>query len=190
MDVAGIKAAMIVDNYFEEAEFTQPLEALKKAGMDVRVLGTQSLALQAMRHKKPGGTYQADELLDAANADDYDLIILPGGALNADTLRMNETARQWVRKYLHDNRTVAAICHAPWLLVSAQVLMGRTLTSYYTIQDDIRNAGGEWLDQSVVIDKNLITSRKPDDIADFIQAIIDALRSRREEQLNKEVFDE
>lgn len=190
MDVAGSRVAIIVDNYFEEAEFTEPLKAFKDAGMDVHVLGATTTMLQAMEHQKPGGQYQADMLLDEADKNDYDAIVFPGGALNADTLRMNQAARVWVQEFLSAGRPVAAICHAPWLFVSANVLMGRMLTSYFTIQDDIHNAGGDWLDQPVVVDKSLITSRKPADIPDFVDEIIDMLQTKREKQLNKEVYDE
>ena len=190
MDVAGKRIAIIVDNYFEESEFAGPLKICKDKGMEVRVLGATTLDLQAMNHEKAGGTYKADDLLEHERLDSFDALLFPGGALNADTLRMDELARMWVRDALESGKPVAAICHAPWLLVSAGVVMGRTLTSYYTIQDDIRNAGGEWRDQEVVIDNNLITSRKPDDVPTFCQALLDMLQEAHDNQLNKEVFDE
>ena len=109
-------------------------------------------------------------------ADEYDALVLPGGALNADSLRMVEEVQQWARDFLEDDKPVAVICHAPWVLVSADIVDGRRLTGYETIQDDIQNAGGEWVDQPVVIDGSLITSRKPDDLPAFIKALITMLR--------------
>jgi protease I len=107
--------------------------------------------------------------------DEYDALVVPGGVINADHLRMEEKARQWVQKFLKEDKPVAVICHGPWLLVSADCVRDRRLTSYFTLQDDIRNAGGIWLDESVVVDNNLITSRTPDDLPAFNDALTSAL---------------
>jgi len=189
MDIAEKKVAIVIDNYFEEAEFTEPLKALKDAALEVTVIGVSSKDLQSMQHAKLSSEYQADVLLGQADPDDYDALVLPGGAMNADTLRMNQTARDWAKYFLDKGKPVAAICHAPWLLVSAGCVKGRTLTSFWTIQDDIRNAGGTWQDSSVVIDGTLITSRKPDDLPDFCDALLKMLQEQHNEQLNKEVYD-
>jgi protease I len=176
MDITGKSVAILVHNYFEQAEFEEPLSALKNAGALVTVItASEDKKLQGLQHVKMGDTFTADLTLEDATPEDYDAVVLPGGAINADNLRMNETAQAWVRDFLDDERPVAAICHAPWVLVSADVLDGRRLTSFYTIQDDIRNAGGDWVDQKVVIDGSLITSRKPDDLPSFNDALISML---------------
>jgi deglycase len=167
-----LKAAVLVYDLFEQAEFEEPLQALKNAGIEVTVISASQKNLQAMRHNKPSDTFQADLLLDDARFGDYDALILPGGALNADRLRMDKKARLWVSECIDQGKLIAAICHAPWLLVSADAVEERRLTSYYTLQDDIRNAGGEWVDLPVVIDGNIITSRMPDDLEQFDEAII------------------
>ena len=173
-DVSGKKVAMLVDNYFEQAEFTGPKEAIENAGATVVVVSPHN-ELQGLNHVDKGDTFQRNVSLDEANPDDYEALVLPGGAINADNLRMNETARDWVRKYMDAGKPVAAICHAPWALVSADCVRGRRLTSFETIQDDIRNAGGDWVDEQVVVDGNLVTSRKPDDIPAFNDAILEKL---------------
>lgn len=190
MDIAEKKVAILVDNYFEEAEFTEPLKALKNAAVEVAVVGASSKTLQSMQHAKLSATYQADILLEDADAEDYDGLVLPGGAMNADTLRMNEAAREWVRRFLDQGKPLAVICHAPWVLVSAGCIKGRDVTSFWTVQDDIRNGGGNWQDAPVVIDGTLITSRKPDDLPDFCNALLEMLQTQHDDQLDKEVYDE
>jgi protease I len=171
MHSTDAKVAILVDNYFEQAEFEHPLERLKADGSQVAVIGTKTKDLQAMHHAELGGAFMADVLIDNVSADDFDVLLLPGGVMNADKLRMNTSARAWVAQFMDQGKLVAAICHAPWLLISADLVEGRRLTSYYTLQDDVRNAGGEWIDQPVVIDNDLITSRHPDDIPLFMDAI-------------------
>jgi len=175
MEVAGKKVAILVHNYFEQSEFEQPLRALKEAGVGVTVITTDDAPLYGMRHAKMGSKFLADLHLDHAQASDYDGLVLPGGVINADTLRMIPQAQQFAISFLDEGKVLAAICHVPWLLVSADAVEGQRLTSYYTLQDDIRNAGGEWIDQPVIIDHNLITSRQPDDLPDFCKAILKML---------------
>ena len=175
MDISNKKVAILVHDYFEQAEFEEPLAELKKAGAAVTVVSAAGRQLHGMHHAKIGDEFQADILLEEANAHEYDALLLPGGVINADALRMVEKAREWAVDFLDSGRPVAAICHAPWLLVSADAVETRRLTSYHTLQDDIRNAGGEWVDQIVVVDKNLITSRQPDDIPAFCEAFISML---------------
>lgn len=171
MSVEGKKIAILVDNYFEQAEFEEPLNLLKEAGADVTTVGAQSKELHGMQHNKMGDDFTADTLLDEIEFDDFDVLVLPGGVINADKLRMNDRAREWVVRFADEGKLVAAICHAPWLLVSAGVVKGLELTSYYTLQDDIRNAGAQWTDEEVIVSDNFITSRKPDDIPAFVEAI-------------------
>jgi|GEM_PF-112971 len=180
------RIAILVDNYFEQAEFEEPMDAFKDAGIEVVVVAAKTKQLQGLNHVDKGDTFQADILLADVSSDEFDALVLPGGVVNSDSLRMVEPARQWVKDFLDSGRLVAAICHAPWLLVSADVVQGRKITSFFTIQDDVDNAGGEWVDQQVVVDGNLITSRKPDDIPAFNQAILrtlapDAVNEEEEE---------
>lgn len=177
MDITTKKVAILVHNYFEQSEFEEPLRALKAAGAAVSIVSADSKKLQGMQHVRLGDGFQADVLLDDVDPQAFDAVVLPGGVVNADKLRMNDKARDWVAKFLEQKKPVAAICHAPWLLVSADVVKGRRLTSYYTLQDDIRNAGGEWVDLPVVVDDSLITSRKPDDLPEFIKALLQLLTS-------------
>lgn len=175
MSLADKKVAILVDNYFEQSEFEEPLNALKDEGISVDVIATKDTKLQALKHADKGDKFVADMLIEDVDFYKYDALILPGGAINADALRMNIDAQSWVVDFLDDGRLVAAICHAPWLLVSANEANGRTMTSYETIQDDIINAGGDWVDKEVVVEDNLITSRKPDDLTAFISEILNYL---------------
>jgi protease I len=173
MNIQGKKVAMLVHNYFEQAEFEEPLNTLKKAGADVTVItASNDLSLQGLNHVEMGDKFKADIKLTDANCDDYDALVLPGGAINADSLRMVDKAHEWVTDFMDDNKPIAAICHAPWLLASADIIEGHRLTSFFTIQDDLKNAGAEWVDIAVVVDNNLITSRTPDDLKQFDDAII------------------
>lgn len=169
--------AILVDNYFEEAEFTGPLKALRKAGAKVEVIAAEPEDghVQAMNHADLGNEFPIDKTLEEADINDYDALVLPGGAINADQLRMQAKARDWVRKISDTGKPLAIICHAPWVLVSAGLAKGRKLTSFFTIQDDLIDAGANWVDEEVVIDGNLITSRKPDDVPAFSNALINAL---------------
>ncbi len=179
--------AILVDNYFEQAEFDLPISAMKDAGAEVTVIATKQYNLQGLHHVDKGDKYRADLLLKDASYKNYDALVLPGGAINADTLRVNEVAQDWATYFLENDKVIAVICHAPWLLVSADIVDGRKLTSYHTISDDIANAGGIWIDKPVVIDGNLISSRKPDDISKFNQAIIDRLKSNELTTLDNEL---
>lgn len=178
-DLSGKKVAILVDNYFEESEFTGPREALTKAGANVEVVAAEpeSGQVQGLHHVDKGTLFSIDKTLDEANIEDYDALVLPGGAINADQLRMQDKARDWVRKITEANKPLAVICHAPWVLASAGLARGRKLTSYFTIQDDMRDAGANWVDEEVVIDGNIITSRNPDDVPAFNQALISMLKA-------------
>jgi protease I len=171
------KIAILVDDYFEQAEFTGPLKDLKNAGAQVDVIAPKAGKIHGMNHAELADTFTADKSIDDVRVDDYDALVLPGGAVNADSLRMNDEARIWVKKFMDMGRPIAAICHAPWVLASAGLANGRKLTSYFTIQDDMRNAGARWVDEEVVIDHNLITSRNPDDVPAFDSALISMLQA-------------
>lgn len=175
--IAGKRVAILVDDYFEEAEFTGPLHDLKNAGATVDIVAPRAGTIHGLNHVDKGNTFTATKGLDDIRINDYDALVLPGGAVNADSLRMNDKAKLWVRQFLKLGKPVAAICHAPWLLASAGSAEGRKLTSYHTIQDDMRNAGAEWVDKEVVVDQNLITSRQPDDVPAFNNALISMLQA-------------
>lgn len=176
-DLSGKKVAVVATDYFEEVELTEPVKALRDAGAAVEIIAPKAGEIKALRHVDPGQTVKVDKTLDEANPADYDALLLPGGAVNADHLRVEQKAKDFVIKLMSEmNKPTAVICHAPWILVSTGLARGRKLTSYHTIQDDMRNAGADWVDEEVVVDGNLITSRKPDDIPAFNQAFLSALR--------------
>lgn len=172
------RVAILVNDYFEQTEFEVPWQILRDSGVGVDIVSASQKELTALQHVEKGDAFTADLLLDEANPVEYDALVLPGGVVNADKLRMHTGARQWVNHFLDNNKIIAAICHAPWLLVSADGVEGRRLTSYYTVQDDIRNAGGEWTDFPVLVDRNLITSRQPDDLPQFCNALLEALGAK------------
>lgn len=174
-DMTGKKVAIVVDDDFEQAEFTGPRDALKEAGADVTVISTKGGEIHGMNHDEKADTFQADASIADVNPDDYDALVLPGGAINADSLRMNEKVQKWAANFMAAGKTVAAICHAPWLLASAGVAKGKKMTSWPTIQDDLKNAGADWTDTEVCVDGKLITSRKPDDVPAFNREIMNAL---------------
>jgi protease I len=166
LPLKGVRVAILATDGVEKVELTLPRLSLEEAGADT-VLVAPKPQIQSMRHDERDDRFVADILLKDAQPEEFDAVMLPGGALNADVLRMDTAARDIVQQIDAAGKAIAAICHAPWLLVSAKLVKGRRLTSYYTLQDDIRCAGGRWEDQEVVLDKNWVTSRKPDDIPAF-----------------------
>lgn len=178
----GVRVAILATDGVEKVELTIPRLALEEAGADT-VLVAPKPDIQSMRHDVRDELFRADTLLNDAQADEFDAVLLPGGALNSDKLRMETAAREFVQQLDSAGKPIAAICHAPWLLVSAKLVKGRRLTSYYTLQDDIRCAGGVWEDSEVLVDRNWVTSRKPDDIPAFnreMKTLFAKTRSRAE----------
>jgi protease I len=174
--LSGKKVAIVATDYFEESELLEPLKALKEAGAIVEVIAPHDGEIKGLKHVDPGQSVKVDKTLDEADPNDYDAAVFPGGAINADALRMEQKARDFITKIMDEQgKPTAVICHAPWLLVSARLARGKRLTSFFTIQDDMRNAGADWVDEEVVLDGNLITSRKPDDLPAFTDALITAL---------------
>lgn len=167
--------AFLVDNFFEQVEMTEPRQRLEDLGHQVTLISTGEKQVQGLNHVDTGDTFDVDLLLKDASAADFDALVLPGGAVNADTLRVNEAAQDFVRAFATNNKPLAAICHAPWVLISSLLARGRTLTAYHTIKDDLINAGADYLDQKVCIDNTFITSRCPDDIKAFVDAIHESL---------------
>lgn len=175
-DLTGKRVAIIATDHFEETELTTPRDELGAAGADVRVYAPQGSSLQAMEGDVDKTiSVRVDGHLRDLRPSAFDALVVPGGTVNADHLRLDADAQRLVSDALDVGHPVAAICHAPWLLVSAGLVHGRRLTSFPSLSDDIRNAGGEWVDETVVIDENLITSRNPDDLPQFVAAIAEAL---------------
>jgi protease I len=166
-DLSNLRVAVLATDGFEESELTEPVRALQDAGATVEIVSTEAGQIQAFRHHDKGQMVDVDRTFNDIKPDEYDAVLLPGGALNADVLRMEDKVRSFLQKIQEAGKPIAAICHAPWELVSAGLVKGRTLTSFYTVQDDIRNAGGNWVDREVVVDENWVTSRKPDDLNAF-----------------------
>jgi deglycase len=173
----GLKVAILVTDNFEEAELIEPRKALEAAGAKTTVISPKEGFVQAMKHDEKTDQVKVDMALDKANAEDFDAVLLPGGALNADHLRVEKQAQEFVRKIDQAGKPIAVICHGPWLLVSAGLVRGRKMTSYHTIQDDLRNAGARWEDSEVVRDQNWVSSRKPSDIPAFNKEIINLFAS-------------
>ncbi|MDT9591817.1 type 1 glutamine amidotransferase domain-containing protein [Nocardioides zeae] len=175
-DLSGKKVAVIAGDYFEEVELTTPRDELRARGAEVTVFSTSGESIQAMEgDTEKSSVVDVDGKLDDLDVSAYDALVVPGGTVNADTLRTDTTAQRIVTTALEGGKTVAVICHGPWLLVSAGLVKGRRLTSYPSLADDVRNAGGEWVDEQVVVDGGLITSRNPDDLPAFVGAIADSL---------------
>ncbi len=171
-ELAGLRVAVLATDGFEESELTEPVKALRQAGAQVTILAPKIGEIQGVRHDTKTIKVKVDRAIKDARADEFDAVELPGGALNADAMRVLPEVRGFLREMHAAGKPFAVICHAPWELVSAGLVRGRTLTSYHTIQDDIRNAGGHWVDQEVVEDGNWVTSRQPGDLPAFNKAMI------------------
>ena len=166
--------AVLATDGFEESELTEPVKALREAGARVTILSVKAGQIQGVRHDLDKTVkVKVDRAIRDVSAEEFDAVHLPGGTVNADSMRMVPEVQAFLREMQEAGKPLAAICHAPWLLVSAGLVRGRTLTSYHTIQDDIRNAGGNWVDQEVVVDDNWVTSRQPSDLPAFIPAMFE-----------------
>lgn len=174
----GLRVAILVTDGFEQSEFTGPRDALLQAGASITVISSKTGKVQGLKHIDKADTFDVDLAFDAADADDFDAAILPGGVVNADQIRIVPQAQRFVQDLQEDGKTIAVICHGAWLLVSAGLAKGRTLTSWPTLQDDIRNAGGNWVNEQVVVDGNWISSRRPGDIPAFNEKIVEQLGQR------------
>jgi protease I len=166
-------AFMMANEGVEEVEFTEPRKAVEEAGAEVDVIAPEAGEIQAFNHLDKGDTFTVDKSTGDASPDDYDGLVLPGGVANPDELRTDEDAVNLVRAFFEAGKPVGVICHGPWTLVEAGVVKGRTLTSWPSLQTDIRNAGGNWVDEEVVVDSGLVTSRKPDDLPAFNAKIVE-----------------
>src|SRR6202047_1096632 len=167
-----MRVAIMASDGFEQAELEKPRKPLAEAGAKTFVIAPRSGKIQGFEHDEKGDKVSVDMTLDKANPDEFDAVLLPGGVLNADFLRVEKKAQEFIRSIEQAKKPIAVICHAPWLLVSTGLVKGRTMTSYHTIQDDIRNAGGNWKDEEVVRDRNWVSSRQPTDIPAFNREMI------------------
>jgi protease I len=176
------RIAALVENGFEQVELIEPKKALEAAGAKVDVVSPQRSKVKGWNHTNWGDEVTVDRQLDGANAEEYDALFLPGGVMNPDNLRINQKAVQFVKAFVDSGRPIAAICHAPWTLIEAGATQGRTMTSWPSLKTDLKNAGANWVDQEVVVDKGLVTSRKPDDIPAFNKKMIEEFAEGRHDR--------
>ena len=172
-DLTGKKVAILVDEGFEQVELIKPRKALDKVGAETKVVSPQEGEVRGWNMKRWGKFVPVDIPLESANPADFDALLLPGGVMNPDKLRINSKAVEFVKHFIDAGKPVAAICHGPWILIDAGGVRGRTLTSWPSLQTDLRNAGATWVDEEVAIDSGLVTSRKPDDIRAFNKKMIE-----------------
>ena len=169
----GRRVAVLATNGFEQSELEKPVQALRAAGAEVDVVSLESGQIQGMEHDEKGRKVDVDLALATADASDYDALVLPGGVANPDKLRVQATAVDFVRSFAQAHKPIAAICHGPWTLINAEAIDGRKMTSWPSLEADLRNAGADWVDEEVVVDRGLVTSRKPDDLPAFCSKMIE-----------------
>jgi protease I len=178
----GRKIAILVADGFEQVELTEPQEALEDAGANTQIISPAKGTVQAWKHDEKADTFEVDVPLDEARSIEYDGLLLPGGVRNPDILRTIPRAVEFVKGFFDRGKPVAAICHGPWMLVEADVVRGRMVTSWPSLKTDLRNAGAQWVDEEVVTDNGLVTSRKPDDIPAFNEKMIEAFGEGRHQR--------
>ena len=177
----GLRVAILATDLFEEAELLEPRKALQEAGARSFVVAPKAGEIQAVQHDKKTQKVKVDMTLDQVKPEEFDAILLPGGAMNADPLRMEKKAQEFVRTLDRAGKPIAVICHGPWLLISAGLVKGRHMTSYYTIQDDLKNAGAIWKDEVSVRDHNWVSSRQPGDLPQFKQNMLELFSTARQQ---------
>jgi protease I len=177
--LGGKKVAILVADGFEQVEMTEPRRALEDAGAQTHVVSPAPGKVKGWKHTEWGDVFDVDVPLDRADAGAYDALLLPGGVMNPDKLRKSQKALAFVRSFFEAGKPVAAICHAPWTLIDAGVIEGRTVTSYESIRTDLENAGAKWVDQEAVVDNGLVTSRRPDDLPAFNRKMIEEFAEGR-----------
>jgi len=178
----GKRVAFLATDMVEQVELTEPWKAVQEAGATTELISLEEGEIQGFNHYDKGDTFPVDKTVEEARADDYDALVIPGGVGNPDTMRVDENAVGLVRDFFEQGKPVGVICHGPWMLVEAGVVRGRKVTSWPSLQTDIRNAGGNWVDQEVVVDEGLVTSRKPDDLPAFNAKIVEEFAEGRHEQ--------
>jgi protease I len=172
-ELQGKRVAFLATDMVEQVELTEPWKAVEQAGATPELISLEEGEIQGFNHYDKADTFTVDHTVEEARAGDYDALVIPGGVGNPDTMRTDENAVQFVRDFFEQNKPVGVICHGPWMLVEAGVVRGRKVTSWPSLQTDIRNAGGEWVDEQVVVDQGLVTSRKPDDLPAFNAKIVE-----------------
>ena len=180
----GTKVAVLVDKGFEQVELTSPVEKLREEGADVKIVSPKGGSVKAWDMTDWGEEFDVDLKLDDAQPDDFDALLLPGGVMNPDLLRMNSDAVAFVKGFYQSGKPIAAICHGPWTLVEAGVVDGRNMTSYPSIKTDLMNAGANWVDEEVVVDKGLVTSRSPEDLPAFNTKMVEEFQEGRHKREN------
>ncbi len=169
------KVAILVTNGFEQSEYEKPVEALKDAGAETTTVSLEAGKIKAWKDKDWGDEFSVDKTVDEVSADEFDALVLPGGVMSPDKLRMNKNAVNFVREFLANRKPVAAICHGPWTLIETGLLQGRKLTSYPSLKTDLTNAGANWVDEEVVVDNGLVTSRNPKDLPAFCEKMVEEI---------------
>ncbi|MBT2320946.1 type 1 glutamine amidotransferase [Variovorax paradoxus] len=169
----GMKVAILVTDGFEQSEMTEPRRVLDAAGADTKIVSPMDGSVRGWKHHKPADVFEVDIPLPQAAAHEFEALLLPGGVMNLDALRINEQAVAFVKDFFEAGKPVAAICHGPWTLIEAEVVRGRTMTSWPSLQIDLKNAGAKWVDREVVADGALVTSRKPDDLPAFNRMMLE-----------------
>lgn len=175
------RIAILATNGFEESELKSPKEAMEKEGFQVDIVSIEPGKIKAWNDGNWSGEYDVDYTLDEVTSKDYNALVLPGGVINPDYLRRNKDALVFVRKFFEQKKPVAAICHAAWTLISADVVKGRKMTSFHSIKKDLVNAGAKWLDEEVVVDRGFVTSRNPDDLPAFNAKLIEEIKEGKHE---------
>ena len=175
-NLSGKKVAILVADNFEQVEMTEPRKALAGAGVSTFIVSPVKNEVKGVHHDKPGDSFKVDIPLEDARADQFDMLMIPGGLMSPDALRMDQKAVQFVEEFYRSGKPIAAICHGPWLLVEAGIATGTKVTSWPARKTDMRNAGADWADKEVVVDQGIVTSRSPDDIPAFNSKVLEELR--------------
>lgn len=178
----GKVVAILATDGVEQVELTQPLQALREAGADARLVSPKSGKIQGFNHFEKGDSFRVDAALDSARPQAFDALVLPGGVINPDQLRLEPKAIAFVRHFVEEQKPIAAICHGPWTLIDADGVRGRRLTSWPSLRTDLENAGAIWSDEPVVTDRGLVTSRKPDDLPQFCAKMIEEIAEGRHDR--------
>lgn len=178
--IKGLKVAILVADGFEQSEMTEPKKALDEAGAQTVIVSPSKGKVKGWKMKNWGDEFPVDKELNQARPDEFDALLLPGGVMNPDTLRMNQAAVNFVKSFVKSHKPIAAICHGPLILINAEAINGKTITSYPSIKTDLINAGANWIDREVIKDDNIVTSRKPDDIPAFNKEMIELFSHSRE----------